>query len=190
MSDHLILAKMRAAHIPSYALATNFDKSSMLDLKTRITTKAVLEAVTPINFYLHAVGTDKHAMRRVCTGVGLMAKALVLQGKSIIHVNLAGLLREIRFAEMEREARSFNPVLDALGAGGYVAIGDFLEFADVEQKYGYHAIQLVADYLIEHVERGGGLILGATNIPLLDATQYGAAFGAMLQNNFESYRIN
>lgn len=188
MKEHNVMQAMRKAHIPPYALTTNFEKTGLIDLRARITSAAVLGADTPVNFYLHARTNTKKAMQDCAVAVGLLAKALVISRKDVIYVNLAGMLREVRLAEMEREARSINPVLDHIGRG-YIAIGDFLEFADVEQKYGYHAVQLVADYLISHLERGGGLILGASSIEPIDATQYGAAFGATLASSFESYRI-
>ena len=188
MSDAVTLQKLRKAHIPPYALTANFTTTNLLDLKARMTSKAVVDSSTPINFYVHAGDNTKAAMRRVCVAVGIMAKALCIQDRPIIHVTIAGMLRESRFNEMEREARSYNPVMSQIGKG-YIAIGDFLEFADVEQKYGYHAAHLVGDHLIEHIELGGGLILGATNIDIVDAHQYGAAFAAVLQSNFESYRV-
>ncbi len=190
MSANDIMRQMRDSHIPPYALTTNFDKSGLNDLKTRITSPTFINSASPVNFYLQAASADKSNMRRVCVACGLVAKGIVLQKQHpVIHVNLAGLLREIRFSEMEREARNYNPVMECLGRGGYVAIPDFLEFSDVEQKYGYHAVQLVADHLMEHVGRGGGLILGVSDIPLIDAAQFGSAFAAMLQDNFETYRI-
>jgi hypothetical protein len=159
----------------------------MSDLKARLTSRAVLDAANPVNFYMWAKEPGVHAMRRACLAVGLSAKVMCLSGLPVVHTTLAGFLREQRFAEMEREHRSMNPAIDCIGKG-YIAIGDFLEYADVELKYGYHSCQLAADYLIEHVERGGGLILGGSNISPRDAEQYGAAFYAML-DSFEAYSI-
>lgn len=187
MSDPRILAKLRSAHIPPYAYQTTFDRESLSDLKARVTSKQVIEATSPINFYLYSGDSGKAAMKKTCLAVGLMAKTLCLSGLQVVHTTLAGFLREQRFAEMEREGQTLNPAIDCIGKG-YIAIGDFLEYADVEQKYGYHSCQLAADYLLEHVERGGGLILGASNIPPRDVEQFGAAFSAML-DMFEAYRI-
>ncbi len=189
MNDVLNMKKMRAAHIPTYAINTNFDKTGLNSLKARVTSKPVIDAVLPTNFYLQSSANTKPNMQRTVVATGLVAKALALYDKPVICVRLAGLMREVRFAEMEREARSFNPVMEHIGRGGYIAIADLLEFNDVQDRYGYHAVQLAADHLIEHVERGGGLIIGATSVPLIDATQFGSSFAAMLQDNFESYTI-
>lgn len=188
MNDLQRLAALRASHIPPYAYSANFDTANMQDLRARITSREVLDASIPKNFYLQAVKDDKNNMRRVCLGVALLAKALCIKKVDVVHVHLAGLLRETRMAEMDREQRAVNPVLSRIGKG-YIACADFLEYKDVEAKYGYHATQLAADYLIEHVERGGGLILGATAIQIVEATQYGSAFASMLSDSFESYRI-
>lgn len=187
MSDIHIINKLRKSHIPPYAFRTNFATEQMEHLRARIEAAAVRNAEVPINFYLHAADSSALHMRKAVVAVGLMAKAMCLQDKKVVHTTLAGFLREQRFAEMEREANSVNPVMSQIGSG-YIAICDFLEYADVEQKYGYHSLQLAADYLIEHIERGGGLILGASNIPPREAIQYGAAFNALL-DMFEAYRI-
>lgn len=182
-----MIAKLRRSHIPPYTYGTNFEREQLTALRDRITSAPVLNAASPINFYLYAESPTPAAMRRVCMGVGLMAKALCIQDRLVIHTTLAGFLREQRMREMEREQESTNPVMSKIGSG-YIAICDFLEHDDVEQKYGYHSCQLAADYLIEHVEYGGGLILGATNVAPRDVLQYGSAFSALL-DMFESYRI-
>lgn len=187
MSDLNILRALRKAHIPPYAYKTNFEQENLHALRTRITDKNVLSAENRVNFFVYASSTDRAALRKSCVGVALMAKALCLQKVPVVHTTLAGLLREQRMAEMERVQETVNPVLQQLGAG-YIAISDFLEFSDVEQKYGYHSVHLAADYLIEHVERGGGLILGAGHTPPRDVTQFGVAFGALL-DTFEAYSV-
>lgn len=187
MNDILMISRLRKSHIPPYTYSTNFAQRNLNALRDRIEDSQVVHAAVPVNFYLHAGDSGVRATREAVIAAGLVAKAMCIQGKRIIHTTLAGFLREQRFAEMEREANVINPVLQRIG-DGYIAICDFLEYADVEDKYGYHSLQLAADYLIEHVERGGGLILGASNITPRDAMQYGAAFNAML-DMFESYRI-
>jgi hypothetical protein len=187
MNDMAILRKLRAAHIPTYAYKTNFEREHLHALRARITDKQVTTADNPVNFYIYAGDGGLPALRKACIGVALMAKALCLQGIPVVHTTLAGLLREQRMAEMEREQATVNPVLKNLGTG-YLAISDILEFSDVEQKYGYHSVHLAADYLIEHVERGGGLILGAAHIPPSTVTQFGVAFSALL-DTFEAYSV-
>jgi hypothetical protein len=186
MNDVRKIKLLQASHIPPYTYSTNFINEGLTNLQDRITTADTL--TRPVNMYIRAANDSKQSMRRAIVASGLLAKALCILGRPVVHVHLAGMLREARMFEKEREERSINPVLERIGKG-YIVIGDFLEFNDVEQKYGYHAVQLVADYLMSHLERGGGLILGASNIDLRDATQFGAAFNATLLDNFESYTV-
>lgn len=187
MNELQMIAKLRRSHIPPNTYTTNFQKEGLGHLRDRLESAPVKSATNLFNFYLHADTATPANMRRVCLAVGLMAKAICIQDKQIVHVTLAGFLREQRMREMEREQESINPVMSRIGHG-YIAICDFLEHDDVEQKYGYHSCQLAADYLIEHIEHGGGLILGATNIAPRDVHQYGTAFSALL-DLFEAYRI-
>jgi hypothetical protein len=191
MSLHSNLAKLRKSCIPPFTYTTNFVEERLEQLRDRVTSQPFMDAIeqeNPVNLYLYAADANRANMRRVCMAVGLVAKALCLRGQKIVHCTLAGMLREIRFNEMEREQHSFNPVMEHIGTG-YIAIGDFLEFTDVEQKYGYHAVQLVADYLATHLQSGGGLILGAAQIERGGAYQFGSFFGEMLEERFESFRI-
>lgn len=182
--------KLRESHIPPYTYRTNFDQENLGSLKARITGAEFRDALAngaPINMYLYATDNSRPALQRSILAAALVAKGLCLQNMPVIHTHMAGFLREQRMAEMERNDSSVNPILGHLGRG-YIAISDFLEYENVVELYGHHSLQLIADYLIEHVEAGGGLILGAANVDPLDVLQFGTAF-QNLMGVFETYRV-
>jgi hypothetical protein len=182
--------KLRESHIPPYTFRTNFDQEQLGSLKARITSAEFRDAMAngaPVNLFIYAGEDHRAALQRSVRAAALVAKGLCLQNMQVIHTHMAGFLREQRMAEMERTDSSVNPVLSHLGKG-YIAISDFLEYDNITELYGHHSLQLIADYLIEHVEAGGGLILGAGNIDPLDVLQFGVAF-QNLMGVFETYRV-
>ena len=188
-TDAKNMAKLKAARLTPAAYTTNFTERNLDRIKARVSSREFLTAEPPTNLYLYAASADRHNVARSTMAAALVAKALALQNKKVIYCRLAALLREIRCSEMEREARSFHPILQHLGHGGYVVMGDMLEYADVEDKYGYHAMHVVTDLLMTHVEEGGGLVIGATHIEPREVTGLGTEFQEFIAQRFESFCI-
>lgn len=178
-----IKAKMRQANIPVYAEKTTLPKAGQQALRELISKR---EFETEDGFISYIVNAgDKMYGIEVAEVVALMAKELVLSGIPAYHVTVTSLAKELEREDVARAEESSVSNALARSGKGYICIPDFADIEHIDAGLWRYTL----DWLMQHVRRGGGLVLGQAIFVSAIPSVYGPSFAAFARSLHE-IRIN
>lgn len=151
MKHDSVREKLMDARIPTYAYSTNLAELSQPLLRAIVTDAAyvsqgVLKSISITESYRAPAGTFPVIVAR-------FAAELCLCGQKVCFVRMEALIRELRVYGSGVES-PLHPVLSRMGEG-------FIVVPDITPTP--HAAT-VADFLLDHVSRGGGVVLGFPDV--------------------------
>lgn len=147
-NDAAILAKMRAAHVPPYSFEHSLKTLRQLRFASIIQEKRFELQGGGLESFIVRPGKRKDAPH-VSMVVGVVAKELVLLNRKVFCSTLAGTIHSLK--EWQN--------IDA--GHGYFVLADL---GQNTQNWPAHEWESVQAYLLSHLSRGGGLILGDNGV--------------------------
>jgi hypothetical protein len=161
-NDVAIIAKMRLSQVPPHTYTTSLEREGQKRL-SEILEGRKYEHAGQLRSYLVRQGARKKpaSVSRVCA---LAAKQLVLASRAVYYTNLAEAVTATRVLAGNVPAASVynnsggdtHPILSRLGKG-YIVVGDL--GANIPH-WPDNDWDVVQSFLLSHLSRGGGLILG------------------------------
>ena len=178
-----IKAKMRQANIPVYAEKTTLPKLGQQALRALIERREFMTEDGLNNYIVHA--GDRMYGIEVAEVVALMAKELVLSGVPTYHVTVTSLAKELEREDVVRAEESSVSNALARSGKGYICIPDFEDIEHIDAGLWRYTL----DWLMQHVRRGGGLVLGQAIYVAAIPSVYGPSFAAFARS-LQEIRIN
>lgn len=147
-NDAAILAKMRAAHVPPHAFEHSLKTLRQLRFASILQEKRFELQGGGLESFIVRSGKRKDAphVSMVCA---VAAKELVLMHKKVVYATLAGVVHDLKD-------------WSGVDAGqGYVVLADL---GANTQNWTASEWETVQAYMLSHMSRGGGLILGDNGV--------------------------
>lgn len=157
-SNEVIYKKMRAANIPPTTFGTTLVEQGHNILRGIIADRDFKREDGRLNSYvIHADDETESGMLRSFAAASLFAKELVLINQPVYLLSTVSLAFELRHYDytMDDEDR-LNPIFSKRGHG-YIVVPEFDRYEVIENASNQRECM---DWLAQHVQRGGGLILG------------------------------
>lgn len=172
--------RMAASNIPASVMATTLPNEGMDALRVTVAKKEFRTANGLKSYFIDAPSANQKSLNRAAFIAAVFAKELVLSNVAVFFTPLAGLFREMNDAVFWDEEKSRLPKR----GDGYVVIPDFDNEAAIPSSAQWAEVQ---DWLIQHVNRGGGLVLGVSQNT--NAETVGTAF-SLLSSQFVRVRVS
>jgi hypothetical protein len=158
MNEHPNVIKLRASRVADYTFKETLADNGYVALQETVSSKQYIDNGILKNYRLEAKVTERPQRIRTVHLAHLFAKHLRLSGTPLICISLAGLITELRIAQMEREIPALIPVLKTRGTG-YIVVTDLLINAvSPEQIWSHKELAEVGDFLSGHIRDGGGVV--------------------------------
>lgn len=175
VDNKAIIERMQIAGIPPTAYKTTLAREGQATLSHIIKNRDFEADGAPRSFLVCHNG---HGPRRSAQIAALAAKELVLMGQRVRYLPLARILRELRLSEKAHDSLEINFTKQG---SGFIVVPDFDHGPSVPNDW---EMENVKAWLLEHVARGGGLVLAYNLISRPgrggDSVETSPAFGALL----------
>lgn len=180
-----ILKKMRKASIPPFTFKTTLEKEGHMALRAVIAGKEYHNPDIGYTSYVIHANDDAHSMV-AADAVALMAKELVLLNVPVYYVTIAGIAREIRLYDysVDDEDR-LNPIFSRKG-NSIIVVPDFGALDAFPSATNQRESM---DWLAQHAQTGGGLILATGKYTGCTTPVHGHAL-VSVSRQFVELRIN
>lgn len=185
MSDD-IAQRMQDARIPPHARRTTLDREGQALLRAVITDKAYVSKGALRSILITTNPANPVPPAAFLRVFGRFAAELLLAGQQVLYVRAAGLSREVAKLEYSGTVEAISPVLQRIGKGFLIVPDMYSNEYDTPS-----AVWAVCDVLLEHVSRGGGLVLGHQHDPdyVTGRNALTAEFDAVVDGAFTSYAV-
>lgn len=152
-SNEAIKERMRQAGIPPNTFKTTLAREGQNTLSHLIKHGDFIVNGETRSFLVDHNG---HGPRRSAQIAAIAGKELVLMGQRVRYLPLAGILRELRLSEVPNNSDEIN---FTKRGDGFIVVPDLDNQNSIPREWEFASAQA---WLLEHVARGGGLVVAAS----------------------------